>query len=518
MSSDSSDSAVRPGYIVWLMLLLGALTLAPLLTTLTPPLLDYPNHLARCYILAHLPTSPTLRLYYRNVMMAQPNLALDLIIPPMERVVSIWRAGQIFLAFTLLALVGGSIALHRAWSGHWSSWPALAWLLGYNRLFYFGFLGYLFGLGAALGACALWISLSNRPSLLRFASGLACASLIYLLHLYALGIYGVLVGGFELDDWLTHPRPPAARLARLAALAGQFLPAAFLFLWVSPTAGAVHRFAWGGFVHQLTEPLHMLDGVTPTLDRLTLAGLVTLVLLLLATGRATLAAPARIPLLLLGLLLLIMPNELFSSFGANRRIPIALACTVLAATDWHRISERLRRRILLGLCALIALRTGATILRWREDALIYRPYLTAFRALPTGATLLAAVPATPADTTPPLYHVDAYAVILRQVFLPSLFAAPDDAGSSVAFTPHFQALHRRTPPVVIWPPTLAALRQPDFAARHGPFRPALRHAYSDALVIDPSVLPRIAQAPARCTLIASGPDFRLLALPCNGFR
>ena len=518
MSGSAPDFSTRPDYTILLMALLGALTLAPLLTTITPPLLDYPNHLARCYILYHLPTSPILRLYYRNVMQAQPNLALDLIIPPLERVVSIWRAGQIFLALTLLALIGGTLALHRVWSGHWSSWPALAWLLAYNRLFYFGFLGYLFGVGAALGAGALWISLSNRPSLLRFASGLACASLIYLLHLYALGIYGVLVGGFELDDWLTHPRPPVARLARLAALAGQFLPAAFLFLKISPTARALHRFAWGGLVHQFTEPLHMLDGVTPTLDRLTLTTLTALVLFLLATGRAKFAASARIPLLLLGLLLLIMPDELFSSFGANRRIPIALACTVLAATDWHRISQRLRRNILLALCALIGLRTGATILRWHEAALIYRPYLTAFRSLTPGAKLLAAIPATPADTTPPLYHLDAYAVILRQVFLPSLFAAPDDAGSSIAFTPRFQALHRRTPQVVIWPPTLATLRQPDFAARHGPFRLSLLQSYSDALVIDQAALPRIAQPPARCTAIATGPNFRLLALPCVGFR
>ena len=518
MSSNASDSTTRSKYTALLMLLLGALTLAPLVTSVTPPLLDYPNHLARCYILYHLPTSPILRLYYRNVMQAQPNLALDLIIPPLERLVSIWRAGQIFLAFTLLALIGGTIALHRVWSGRWSSWPALAWLLAYNRLFYFGFLGYLFGLGAALGAGALWISLSNRPSLLRLVVGLACASVIYLLHLYALGIYGVLVGGFELEDWLTHPRPPAARLARLAALAGQFLPAAFLFLWISPTARALHRFAWGDLVHQFTEPLHLLDGVTPTLDRLTLAALAALILFLLVTGRAKFAASARIPLLLLTALLLIMPNELFSSFGANRRIPIALACTFLAATDWHRISQPLRHSILLALCALIGLRTASTILRWRQDALIYRPYLTAFRALPPGAKLLAAIPATPADTTPPLYHVDAYAVILRQVFLPSLFAAPDDAGSSVAFTPQFQALHRRTPQVVIWPPTLADLRQPGFAARHGPFRPSLLQSYSDALVIDPSALPRSAQPPARCTLIATGPDFRLLALPCNGFR
>lgn len=88
---------------------------------------------------------PVLRQYYRNTMAAQPNLALDLIIPPLSRFVSIWTAGRIFLALTAWSLGFGCIALHRALYGHWSVWPTIGFLFVYNRLLFWGFLGYLFG-------------------------------------------------------------------------------------------------------------------------------------------------------------------------------------------------------------------------------------------------------------------------------------------------------------------------------------------------------------------------------------
>ncbi len=41
------------------------------------PLVDYPNHLARMYLLANLPSSPTLQAFYAIHWRPVPNLAMD---------------------------------------------------------------------------------------------------------------------------------------------------------------------------------------------------------------------------------------------------------------------------------------------------------------------------------------------------------------------------------------------------------------------------------------------------------
>src|SRR5579885_2635538 len=74
------------------------------------PLVDYPNHLARMYILAHLPTSPTLQAFYAVEWRPIPDLAMDSIVPTLSRVVPLIWAGKLFVLLTFLLLTGGVAA------------------------------------------------------------------------------------------------------------------------------------------------------------------------------------------------------------------------------------------------------------------------------------------------------------------------------------------------------------------------------------------------------------------------
>ena len=500
---------------------LGLAILAPILVAKYPPLVDYPDHLARCFVLAHLPTDPVLQRFYRNAMDWQPNLALDLIIPPLAHVVSIFTAGRVFLGLTLASMAAGTVALHRALHGHWSSWPLLATPFLYNQIVIWGFLGYLFGLGVALGAAGFWYALRDRGWWVRLGTGLVAGTLIYVLHLYALGIYAVLVGGFELADWIATRRDARERAGRIAVLGLQFLPAACLFLFVSPTSQAASRLAWGPPLRRIIEIAKVLDTGYRVVDFAAFGVVVGVVGALLLTRRAVLVRAALVPLAILLALAAVMPNELFSSFGADRRIPIALAFVSLAASDWGRADPALKRGVLAAVLGVSLIRLAIITASWSADQTTYRTYLAALRKLPEGAALVAAVPAmTPSD--PPLYHVDSYAVILRDAFAPSLFAAPWDAGSSLGFTKRYASLRAVTPEVVVWPRPLAKLRRPDYAAAHGPFRPALLDRYDAALAIDPEFLPAQARPPAGCGLFAAGHTrtsrFRLLRLPCARIR
>ena len=91
-----------------------------------------------------------------------PNLAQDLIVPPLAQLMPLDMASKLFLVAIFGLIAGGTIWLNRVATGAWRMWPLLAFLLLYNRMFLWGFLNYLFGIGVALAGTALWLALEAR--------------------------------------------------------------------------------------------------------------------------------------------------------------------------------------------------------------------------------------------------------------------------------------------------------------------------------------------------------------------
>ena len=79
----------------WLVLaLLLAALLAPLSIADVPPILDYPNHLARFVLLAAGPDDPVLGPVFTPSWTIIPNLAADVIGPPLLRLLPVHVAGR----------------------------------------------------------------------------------------------------------------------------------------------------------------------------------------------------------------------------------------------------------------------------------------------------------------------------------------------------------------------------------------------------------------------------------------
>jgi hypothetical protein len=76
--------------------------LAPLLIVDVPPLLDYPNHLARVFVLASLPRDPTLARFYTAHWSIIPNLSLDLAGPPLLHILPVHVVGRLLIAAAVL--------------------------------------------------------------------------------------------------------------------------------------------------------------------------------------------------------------------------------------------------------------------------------------------------------------------------------------------------------------------------------------------------------------------------------
>src|ERR1043165_182453 len=80
--------------------LFGAFTLLisiPIWTHPVPPLSDYVNHLARMQVIATLAKNAQLAQFYEINWQVIPNLTMDVIVPPIARVMNIYLAGQAFI-------------------------------------------------------------------------------------------------------------------------------------------------------------------------------------------------------------------------------------------------------------------------------------------------------------------------------------------------------------------------------------------------------------------------------------
>lgn len=487
-----------------------AIAILPIAMVNLPPLADYPNHLARVYILSNIGDIPDLAQYYRDVTSAQPNLAFDAIVAALALLMPLELAGRVFLGLTVIALIMGTVSLHRAVHGRFSLWPLISVFFVYNRLFLWGFAAYLFTLGCALGGFAAWIALRHRAAI-RFPVATILATLLYLGHLYAFGVYALCIAGYELVAlWdRRHDLWPAVGAA--VSSGAQFLPAIYLFLFVSPTSDAVGVTRWGSVWRKLEAPANVIYNYNLLFDLACLAALIVLVAIGAFYRRVIFSRAMCGPLVLLALAFLAMPDQLFSSYGADRRIPIAFVLVAIGASDWRPGASR---NVITGvLVTLFVVRTLVILQVWLKADRIYGEYLQAIDRLPQGAKLLVVIAHPSEESLPPIpvFEIANMAIIHRNAFVASLFTFPKDAGQAVAFSPEMQVLADVTPAHIVLPHTLLRLANKEYADRNGPFRSDLLSRYDFALVVNSGALP-LASAPPNVEHVFNAKDFSLLRL------
>ena len=119
----------------------------PIWTHPLPPLADYVNHLARMHAIATLATNPQLARFYELDWQWIPNLTMDVLVPPLARVMNIYLAGQVFIVSMFALIISGALVLSRALNGRWTVLPLFAIPLLYNYVFLVGLMNYIFGIG-----------------------------------------------------------------------------------------------------------------------------------------------------------------------------------------------------------------------------------------------------------------------------------------------------------------------------------------------------------------------------------
>lgn len=448
----------------------------PLLLTPLPPLVDYPNHLARMHVLADWSRSHLLQDYYAVIWRPVPDLAMDAVVPPLLALVSLQTAGKLFLAATYFLSAGGVAALHRTLQGRWSAWPLTAFMLIYNRLLLWGLVNFLFGLGIALWAIAGWIAWRERRMGFRLAFGATAALAIYFAHLMAFGIYGAIVLGYEIGRMRRHgaSSTEGAR-AVLAALLTLLPPLALFGMLLAPSA--VGSLLAGVRFAQPGRKLDLLFSVFDLYNRPFDVACFVLAVVAMAgaywRGWLRVAPEMAAPLILLAVLYLAMPSTLFGATGADRRMPLAMALLLIAGSAWRAPFARTGERFLAAALMMFAIRVGVVAASWQASGQIYTQLLAGIDALPRGARVAVAFADDEINVGAlPLLHFPVLAVARRDAFVPTLFADP--AQQPIAFAE--------------------------------PYRPIAAALSSDALwrfyvVGKPAMSPALAQAIAHCGYI-----------------
>jgi hypothetical protein len=422
------------GQIAVLFAVLTAITSIPIVMHPWLPLSDYMNHLARMYIISGIGTDAEITRFYEIDWQLIPNLMMDLIVPPLERLMNVYVAGQAYIVLSFVLILSGTLALNRQLFGRWSVLPLIAFPLLYNKVFLIGTLNYVFGIGLALWALAVWVQLRERPMALRLAASAAFVMALYLCHLFALGLYGLGLLAYELYRLGTiygeGPRFPARRrlfapLFDFVATGLPFLPVLPLLL-MSPTWGLRGVFSW--------ELNGKLDGLLFVVEAYShFAGLALTGVVAFAAGwairqQALKFHPFGFVLLAVGgLVYFAMPRIIFDTYMADQRMPIAIAFMAVACAHINMRHPQVRRGFATVLVLMLAIRVFEVNTVWAEMSRVTNSFKESIRHIDRGAKVMVAYGDTQAgeeSRDQPLVHAASLAVIERGALVTTNFTVP----------------------------------------------------------------------------------------------
>lgn len=391
--------------------------LTPIFAVRDMPMLDWPNHLARIFVLQHL-HDPHYHFaqYFKSDWGPYPYIGMDLALLGLSRLMPVETAGRVFAAMVVLALpVSVWWLMWRARMPH-RELALFAALLSYDEFFLQGFLAFQLGLALCFFAIGVWLWFRERRTLARWLLTFAAVMALYFAHLIAFAICGMIVGIYALVErrgW-----------RELVASGLLFVPGILLFLHVKTaiaTNQAVYLRGWRDKLQLLASvPFH---GYSDRGDLVIICAIGLCIALAVIRNREL---HARLPwLAALAALLLVylaLPYAWGETFDIDVRLLPAIFVVLLLVAN---IGPRARVLAVVAL-ALIALKIYVTAAGMRERSRLLAGARTAIEEIEPNARVLPLVQAPDdQDVLDRQYvHYADYAVIRRGAFVPYLFDIP----------------------------------------------------------------------------------------------
>ena len=453
----SIGAAPASGWFPVLLLTMAIGTLAwAVLSTPIPPLLDYPNHLARLWLQAGGVREPPFNsIYAIDLTSVRTNIGIDLLAAALGRTLPIETLGQwLVLVAVVLPPLGAALLNRAAFGGtHW--WQVGLPLLAWNWTLIAGFLNFQIGLGVALLAAAA------DPALRRCASPLgafllraAIAGLLLLTHAFAALFYAGLLAALAFGSAWKPLRSMQGVGQGIGRAMLVVLPIALpvLLAWLSAPAlpgaqeDAATQTSWLGGFSLRAKIVTLFSGIAAykSFYDLLFVGLLALpVVWALLVGR--LRVHAGLALAALGLLLLTfaVPPKVAGTYFVDARFPVMAVLAAAAALRPELTASAWPRRTAVeallasALMVLVGARAAWVAGIWHERQADIASLRRALSHVAPGEAVLQVTHSmtVPARRSAPrgryyggggpmLYeHLPALAVPWRQAFVPILFAS-----------------------------------------------------------------------------------------------
>jgi hypothetical protein len=388
-----------------------------------PAMEDYLEHLARMYILAAAGT-PEANPYYPVTWTLLTDIGMDLLVPRLAHFFEIEFATKLFFLMSQVLVFSGAIAIELAVKRrhHIAGIAALATL--YSGPFCFGFSNFEFGTGVALWGIASWIALERRTTWARFVVHCAFVCALFVSHFFALGIYGLTLGVYELRR-LLRKKFPLARIASVTAMLAA--PVVILLLVMHYTGGEIGGsenkwlFTW--------KPLWLalfMNGYSISLGA---ASVVVLIVLLFYLGfKRSLALSADGCWIGVGYLIvfLFMPQQIFDSRMADIRMLTAAFLVLPAFVTFSPREKSIGYLTAAIVGGIIIVNLGYTAYIWLSYRGDYAALKASFALLQRGSFVLvgqSALNEAPATllTDIPMHRAPSLAVHYANAFVSSMY-------------------------------------------------------------------------------------------------
>jgi hypothetical protein len=382
-AADKQSSKRHP---LWILLGLSFAAIVPFWTVHYPVMADYPNHLARWFVLFHMnDTAYHFSQFYAAAWQPLPYIAPDVLAVALQHLMPIEFAGKCVLSLGVILVTLSSYYLLKVACPENIELAGLSILVALNPNFLMGSISNEYSLGFCLIAVALWVQYCKTPKAVTGALVTLMLVIVYLSHLIGFFVAGLTMGVYALfqkDKW-----------KRLAVLALFSVPGLLLYFSHPIHAGGGAAFVYAHLtpwikIKELAFPIRLY--VWHNLDFLLLALLGLLLSLLLKDRPLTTLQPVWLAIWLVMLVAYFAAPSDFGLAGAYmdvRLLPFAYLF-LLAVVRFGRIP----RYVYVGLALVVLLRIATVEQLFVSGQAELAGLTSSFEAIPRDARVLPLVP------------------------------------------------------------------------------------------------------------------------------
>jgi len=491
----------------------------PVIITPVPPLTDYPNHLARCYLLAFGDSDRVLGQMFSRQWQIIPNVAIDLILPRLMHVFSPLTAGRIMLVLCLLIPTTGAIALNYAYFKRRSLWQIATGFAAYNVLFLMGFMNFAIGIGVAMWGAAAWVR--YRESHL-WASVLFAAFLspvLFFFHLFGLCFYALLICSYEFFIvfvcWTSKGVNIRFALHRVLMFAVTMMAPLLLYLR-SPLEKLSFDPVWPSFSRKIYLAFDWILEYSRLFDLFVATSLVAFLVFCVINGRAFISKAGLVASTTLFCVYLVTPFAFKGVYFVDTRLPVMLGFMMFAAFLPRGLTSNKRYVAAVFFAVLLVARVSFVSRVWVDSERDLDSVRSVIQVVRPGSRVLVTevtgndnpgwyesmpISRRIPEVAPTYWHLASFLLLDRHAFWPNIFA--DASQQPIAVKEPYrelQAVHGALPNYV----DLTRHQLAEDVLEHFPFLVEWQQKFDYVLLLNAEGVPNLSHfLPDRLRLVDS---------------